>query len=523
MARRGAALPLGAPGEAEDAADSSDADTAALVAVDALASSLPSSSSPAEPLDARAYWLLVLMGAGLLLPWNVVLNALPFFVNLYSASGGPGGSPAASYPFLVSSVYSFPAIPALFLMVFYGDRLALRTRILGTFAAQAAIMALTPVVAPWSSYAPLALMFVNGVCTGVLQSSLFGLCAPFPPIYAQGMLLGQGLAGALSSYAQIAVLAAAAAVPGGGSGSGSGSAAASSGAATAAYAYFSVAALVMVACCAAYLLFVRLPSTQRFLRGAPAVAGAEDAAAASIAASAASESGLELRRAGQRDGGEGLAPPEDGDGPKRPLLGATDAAAPQPSGVLVVLRGIWPQALALFLVFFMTFLVFPGLTIAIPFHGTSAALAAPGNWGIGLLAVFNTFDTVGRFLPGRVLCLSPGWLLPTSLLRFALVPLFVACVRGWAPPALFGADAFSVALVAVFAVGNGYTVSLLRGRSRARALLRTRACARTLSSHGEAPTPRPRNACRRARSSCWRRLSLRRATKSALASSSASF
>jgi len=506
MARRGAALPLGAPGEAEDAADSPDADTASLVAVDALASSSPSSSSPAEPLDARAYWLLVLMGAGLLLPWNVVLNALPFFVNLYSASGGPGGSPAASYPFLVSSVYSFPAIPALFLMVFYGDRLALRTRILGTFAAQAAIMALTPVVAPWSSYAPLALMFVNGVCTGVLQSSLFGLCAPFPPIYAQGMLLGQGLAGALSSYAQIAVLAAAAAVPGGGSGS----AASTSSAATAAYAYFSVAALVMVACCAAYLLFVRLPSTQRFLRGAPTAAGAEDAAAAaaaSVSAAAATESGLELRRAGQRDGGEGLVPPEDGDGPKRPLLGSTDAAAPQPSGVLVVLRGIWPQALALFLVFFMTFLVFPGLTIAIPFHGTSAALAAPGNWGIGLLAVFNTFDTVGRFLPGRVLCLSPGWLLPTSLLRFALVPLFVACVRGWALPALFGADAFSVALVAVFAVGNGYTVSLLRGRSSASAVshARTRARARArnrLSSYNEAPTLRPRDACRRARSSC---------------------
>ena len=112
-----------------------------------------------------------------------------------------------------------------------------------------------------------------------------------------------------------------------------------------------------------------------------------------------------------------------------------------------------------------------------PAWAANAALAATGNWGIGLLAVFNTFDTVGRFLPGRILCLRPGWLLPAALLRFALVPLFVACVRGWAPAALFGSDVFSVALVAVFAVGNGYSASsvfmltppLLRERDQERA------------------------------------------------------
>ena len=422
-----------------------------------------SSAEPAteQPLDLRAYWLLVLMGAGLLTPWNVVLNALPFFIGLYSVSGGPGGSPASSYPFLVSSVYSWPAVPVLFAMVFFGDRVSLRTRIVGSFAAQAAIMALTPVVAPWSSYAPLALMFLNGLCTGLLQSSLFGLCAPFPPIYAQGMMLGQGFAGALSSYAQIAVLAAAAAAPG------------RSNAATAAYAYFATAAAVMVACGAAYLALVRLPSAQRYLRGAGSGGGGGGAAlvlvddsAEGASGEAAAEAGVELLRAGARDGAgaeDGDEGGEGGSGSKRPLLsggsgggGGVDTAQ---SGVFAVLRAMWPQALALFLVFFMTFLVFPGLTIAIPYHGSNAALAATGNWGIGMLAVFNTFDTVGRFLPGRVLFLRPSWLLPASLLRFALVPLFLACVRGWAPAALFGADAFSVALVAVFAAGNGYVAS----------------------------------------------------------------
>ena len=199
------------------------------------------SDKPDAAVDARAYWLLVLMGAGLLTPWNVMLNSLPFFATLYDKAT------FSTFPFYVSAVYGWPGIPVLFAMVFYGDRLPLALRICGTFLAQAAIMALMPALAPLSYLLPLALMFVNGVCTGLLQSSLFGLTAAFPPAYSQGALLGQGLAGALSSFAQLVVMGAAAAEPG------------RDNSAPAAYGYFACAALVMAACAAAYLALVRLP------------------------------------------------------------------------------------------------------------------------------------------------------------------------------------------------------------------------------------------------------------------------
>lgn len=54
-------------------------------------------------------------------------------------------------------------------------RINLSWRILGSLVAQAVIMAAMPLVAPYSIWGPLTLMFLNGLCTMVLQSSLFGL------------------------------------------------------------------------------------------------------------------------------------------------------------------------------------------------------------------------------------------------------------------------------------------------------------------------------------------------------------
>lgn len=51
-------------------------------------------------------------------------------------------------------------------------------------------------------------MFVTGLCTAVLQSSLFGLFSMFPPLFSQSLMAGQGVAGVIASFAQIAVKAA---------------------------------------------------------------------------------------------------------------------------------------------------------------------------------------------------------------------------------------------------------------------------------------------------------------------------
>jgi hypothetical protein len=78
-------------------------------------------------------------------------------------------------------------------------------------------------------------------------------------------------------------------------------------------------------------------------------------------------------------------------------------------------------------------------------------------WFTILLAVFNIFDTVGRTLPARLLCIKPKWLLPATILRFALIPIFVGCANGWSP--LFN-DAAAVLTLAAIGTTNGYFSTL---------------------------------------------------------------
>jgi hypothetical protein len=96
------------------------------------------------------------------------MHSIPYLKSLYTSSD------AANFAFYVTSAYTYPGIPLLFLMVWGGHRLPISLRILTSLLLQVAIMVLMPFTAPSSMWAPLALMFINGLCTSVLQSSLFG-------------------------------------------------------------------------------------------------------------------------------------------------------------------------------------------------------------------------------------------------------------------------------------------------------------------------------------------------------------
>jgi len=365
------------------------------------------------------YILLTFMGGGLLTPWNVVINSFPFFLSLYEDP-----HTVATFPFYISSCYSYAGVPVLFFMVFYGNKFSLRMRIVGSFLVQAAIMIALPLISRFSFLIPLVLMVLNGLCTSVLQSSLMGLISSFPPVYSQGFMFGQGIAGALSSYAQLVALAT--------------TASGNSDVFASAVAYFASAALVMAGGAVAFLWLERLPAAQVYLRNSPEL---------KITRSSDDSESIELLSS---DG----TPSE-----------SSETSSPDMT-LSKLIRLVWPALAAIFLVFCMTFCVFPGLENAIEYKGQLGGSASAifngqtnGRWGVVLLAVFNTFDTVGRFLPGRIICLTRSSLLPVTLLRFAFVPLFYVCAAGISP-SIFG-DIFALSLVAIFALSNGYVASLV--------------------------------------------------------------
>ncbi len=166
----------------------------------------------------------------------------------------------------------------------------------------------------------------------------------------------------------------------------------------------------------------------------------------------------------------GSAPDTDSDLDSKPLLsssssedGGAGGADAAPVSVVAVFRKIWPMAIGVFMVFFGTFILFPGVMDQIPYKGDSPSgmnfpvLATAGWWNTIMLALFNVFDTVGRTLPARIQCL-PAWaLLPFAVLRLGLIPLFLGCAHSWTSGF---SDIAAVLFMIVFATTNGYTASL---------------------------------------------------------------
>ena len=392
-----------------------------------------------------AYLIIMLLGFGVLTPWNVLLNVIPFFQDLYPEH-------ATRVAFYVTCAYTYPQVPLLLVMVGWGNRVPLRVRFLSVLALQALALALLPVLAPMGLAAALVLSFLLGVTTAVFQASVYGLASVLPELYSQGVMLGMGLAGVLASLAQIGVQVV---FPG-------------DDLATqqaAARWYFSFAAALMVACAVSYVVLERMPFTRYYLARAAGAPGEVDGDGAALVSGAGGGgdagdevelSGLLGEVAAKHAGGiEGA----DGAAASLPELAATAAAPPLTRWQL--LRAVWVDSAAVFAVFFLSFVVFPSTApYKLPYRGGLGLHFFDGHsdrWQLTLLLVFNVFDTLGRFLPGVVPSPLRGrTLLAASLARVALVVLFAGCALGW--PGL--GDVAALVIMVVFALTNGWLASL---------------------------------------------------------------
>lgn len=162
-----------------------------------------SSIAPQEcSLFIRATFLL--LGFGLLAPWNFVLNSLSYFIGLYK-DGGIGGN----IPFWMTLAYTYPGLLVQLAFVSSGIRAGSdETRIVVSAAVQGCVLVLVPFLAPSSPWWPVFLMAFLGVGLAVMQLSVSGVAARFPPSAMGSFVLGQGVVGVLSSALQIMLKAA---------------------------------------------------------------------------------------------------------------------------------------------------------------------------------------------------------------------------------------------------------------------------------------------------------------------------
>ncbi|KAG3284637.1 equilibrative nucleoside transporter 2 isoform X3 [Ictidomys tridecemlineatus] len=396
-----------------------------------------------------------ILGLGTLLPWNFFITAIPYFQGRLAEANSTAGTlstnhtgPTDTFNFnnWVTLLSQLPLLLFTLLNSFLYQCIPEVVRILGSllgilllFALTAALVKVDMSPGPFFSITMVSVWFINSFCA-VLQGSLFGQLGTMPSTYSTLFLSGQGLAGIFAALAMLMSMA--------------------SGvdAQTSALGYFITPCVGILMSIVCYLSLPHLEFAHYYLAKKPSRSPTHEL-----------ETKAELLQADEKNGIPNspqvatLTP--DLDPEKEPEL-EPELDEPQklekPS-VFIVFQKIWLMALCLVLVFTVTLSVFPAITAMV----TSST--SPGKWSqffnpICCFLLFNVMDWLGRSLTSYFLWPDEdSRLLPLLVcLRFLFVPLFMLChvPERARLPILFPQDAYFITFMLLFAVSNGYLVSL---------------------------------------------------------------
>jgi len=191
------------------------------------------------------------------------------------------------------------------LVMVVGENFSFGARILTSFVGMAVALVLLPFYAHYGIMVTIGAVLWIGVCTSVLQPSLFGLSSLYPQIYNTGLMSGQGIAGILASVLRIATKIA---LPDRHKES--------------AIIYFITASASLAVCCGCYVWLVSMPFSRRYLKEVESRREAEaEVAAGAARAGAAGGAGEVLYGRGQ---GTALS----SQGKDRGTIGITGRGAP---------------------------------------------------------------------------------------------------------------------------------------------------------------------------------------------------
>lgn len=394
-----------------------------------------------------------ILGLGTLLPWNFFITAIPYFQGRLAGANGTAGAlstnhtgPPDAFNFnnWVTLLSQLPLLLFTLLNSFLYQCIPEAVRILGSLLAMLLLFALTAALVkvdvspgPFFSITMASVWFINSFCA-VLQGSLFGQLGTMPSTYNTLFLSGQGLAGIFAALAMLTSMA--------------------SGvdAQTSALGYFLTPCVGIVLSIVCYLSLPHLEFARYYLAKKPSQAPTQEL-----------ETKAELLQCDEKNGvpssPQKAALTSDVDPEKEPELEPAEPRDPGKPSVFVVFRKIWLTALCLVLVFTVTLSVFPAITAMV----TSST--SPGKWSeffnpICCFLLFNVMDWLGRSLTSYFLWpVENSRLLPLLVcLRFLFVPLFMLChvPQRARLPILFPQDAYFIIFMLLFAVSNGYLVSL---------------------------------------------------------------
>ncbi|KAF9312193.1 hypothetical protein BGZ91_006592 [Linnemannia elongata] len=160
---------------------------------------------PADPYRI-SYWIMVIQGASMLLPWNVFITAQGFFKLKFT------GSP---YEDNFQNYFSIGFMGTNLLVV--GSSILIQkqapgtTHIIGSLLLNAAVfLGILVSIQTDRNIDPtnyfffaMTMLSLSAISTSIVQNGMFGLASKFTGRHVQGVMLGQGLAGAGVAISQI--------------------------------------------------------------------------------------------------------------------------------------------------------------------------------------------------------------------------------------------------------------------------------------------------------------------------------
>lgn len=355
-----------------------------------------------------------LLGIVVMLPWNFLATASDYwmykFRNVTSDGDPMSRTPLQTHFFSAFAVSStIPSLLAVLLATLFSDRIRQEVRnVLGLcicLALMAGVMAFVQVNTDnWQDdffVLSMVLIVLVNGFSSWLMMGITGLAARLPSDYMHNYVIGMAVAGVCASGLQVITLLG------------------HTDPSIAALAYFACALLVLLV---ALLCFMAMQSSEFFQYclkhphcNMQALIGYED---------------LEI------------------------------SVSP-----LVIFRKMWVQGTSAGVIFGVTLMVFPAVTVLVVSENVDSGSAWTGRFFIPVCnyLLFNLGDLAGR-LTGAWLPLGERrgkLVLSLAVARLVLVPLLMLCnaqPRHYLP-VLFGKDAFFVVLVTALAVSNGYLYS----------------------------------------------------------------
>ncbi|KAJ1372344.1 hypothetical protein KIN20_034480 [Parelaphostrongylus tenuis] len=360
-----------------------------------------------------AFFIILLQGIGVLLPWNMFITIAPnYYVEYWFTVNGTKTSYAKSFmnalgitaqtPNFIVSVINFLQIIGGSLLIRIAGPLVVNCLNVIVILALVVLQDPNDDAMQWFYTVSLVIVIVMNASNGLYQNSVFGLTADFPAAYTNALVVGNNICGTLVSILSIITTAV---FP--------------NNYKTVAIVYFSISLATLILCEISLIILTRLDFYKYY-----------------------TEKGRINRL-------------------------AQNATRPSLAQFIETFKNCWQQFLSVFLVFFVTLAVFPAVLVGIVPHKKgepwNGIFARDLYAGFTTFLNFNLMAAIGSTTANFIQIPGPKTLLIHTAARLLFIPYFMLCnynVDDRVMPVFFQNEWFFIIGNTIMAFTSGYYSSL---------------------------------------------------------------